>query len=44
VLRVEFVLVLMMISPVPLSRIDFFFHLGASRKKQPQKVGQRLMA
>jgi len=25
-----------MISPVPLSRIDFFVHLGASRKKQPQ--------
>jgi hypothetical protein len=41
VLRVEFVLVLMMISPVPLSRLIFFFHLGASRKK-PQKAGQRL--
>src|SRR5437588_3279576 len=36
VLRVEFLAVLMMISPVPLSRIDFFVHLGASRKKQPQ--------
>src|SRR5215471_21234595 len=40
VLRVEFVLVLMMISPVPLSRIDFFFHLGASRKNNRRRQGR----
>jgi hypothetical protein len=38
VLRVEFVFVLMMISPVPFRGLIFFFHLGASRKKQPEKA------
>src|SRR5207302_9924378 len=31
-LLVDFLAVLMMFSPVPLSRIDFFLSLGASRK------------